>query len=151
VPDGVEGLTEQQKACLRLVSGGMSSKEIAIELGLSPQTVDSYLTRAIAALGASNRRDAARMLAQAEGSQKSGSRTEAVAEPIDRPSEAGSVEAKGWRHWLRLPPIGGVAHDLTARERTIEALRVAVLGAIAMLALALLYAGTLEVLHRSGN
>lgn len=61
-------LTEGQKTCLRLVGRGMSSKEIAQETGLAPQTVDTYVKAAMAKLGASNRRDAARLLGAAEAS-----------------------------------------------------------------------------------
>lgn len=59
-------LSESQKVCLRLVAAGMSSKEIAIQRGLTPRTVDQYITLAVQSLGASNRRDAARKLAQLE-------------------------------------------------------------------------------------
>jgi len=59
-------LSESQRICLRLVGAGMSSKEIAIERGLTPRTVDQYITLAVQSLGASNRRDAARKLAQLE-------------------------------------------------------------------------------------
>src|SRR4051794_12030891 len=68
----VSTLSESQKICLRRVGSGMSSKEIAIETGWAPQTVDTYIKAAMARLGASNRREAARLLAHAELSQKLG-------------------------------------------------------------------------------
>ena len=55
-------LTARERECLRLVANGRSSKEIAASLGISPHTVDLHVKRAIKALGAASRRDAARML-----------------------------------------------------------------------------------------
>jgi DNA-binding NarL/FixJ family response regulator len=40
-----DGLTERQKEILVLLAGGMSSKEIAHQLGLSPKTVDVHRAR----------------------------------------------------------------------------------------------------------
>lgn len=71
--DPTSYLTDGQKACLRLVAQGMSSKEIARELQLTPLTVDTYVKAAIARLGVANRREAARRLHEQEISQKSGS------------------------------------------------------------------------------
>jgi DNA-binding CsgD family transcriptional regulator len=53
-------LTERERDCLRLVARGYSSKEIAVELGISHHTVDLHLRRAIKTLGVTSRRDAAR-------------------------------------------------------------------------------------------
>ncbi len=51
--------TDRQLAVLRLVAAGLSNKEIAQQLGLSPATVKTHLAHAQAALGAKNRTDAA--------------------------------------------------------------------------------------------
>jgi DNA-binding CsgD family transcriptional regulator len=59
----IEQLTARERDCLRLVGRGMSSKEIALALGLSPLTVDGYLKEAVRTLGVSGRREAARVLA----------------------------------------------------------------------------------------
>ncbi|WP_164096634.1 helix-turn-helix domain-containing protein, partial [Serratia marcescens] len=59
-------LTARERDCLRLVARGMSSKEIALALGLSPLTVDGYLKEAVRTLGVSSRREAARILAAHE-------------------------------------------------------------------------------------
>lgn len=55
-------LTERQLECLEWVHRGFETKEIARELGLSPQTVDMHIKNAIQRLDASNRRTAARMV-----------------------------------------------------------------------------------------
>ena len=59
-------LTDKQRECLRLVYAHMSSKEIAPLLGVEPGTVDQYVKAAMRILGTSDRRAAARMLAEHE-------------------------------------------------------------------------------------
>ncbi|QMW23483.1 response regulator transcription factor [Sandaracinobacteroides saxicola] len=60
-------LTERQRDCLRLVRANATSKEIARELGISPHTADARLKAAIQTLGVASRREAARLLAEHEG------------------------------------------------------------------------------------
>jgi DNA-binding CsgD family transcriptional regulator len=62
----VARLTEQQRACLRFVASGMTSKEIAPLLGIEPGSVDQHLKAAMRILGVGDRRNAARLLAQQE-------------------------------------------------------------------------------------
>lgn len=59
-------LSDGQRLCLRLVAEQMSSKEIALRLGISPHTVDQRLKVATRTLGASSRFDAARKFASYE-------------------------------------------------------------------------------------
>jgi len=65
--DRLARLTDKQRECLRLVYAHMSSKEIAQRLGVEPGTVDQYVKAAMRILGVSDRRAAARMLAEYEG------------------------------------------------------------------------------------
>lgn len=65
-PDRLARLTDQQRQCLRLVYQHLSSKEIAPRLGVEPGTVDQYIKAAMRTLGVSERRAAARMLAEHE-------------------------------------------------------------------------------------
>ncbi len=65
--DRLARLTEQQRACLRLVSANMTSKEIAPYLGIEPGSVDQHLKAAMRILGVGDRRAAARLLAEHEG------------------------------------------------------------------------------------
>ena len=51
-------LTERQTGVLRLIAQGLSNKEVARELDLSPATVKAHAAAAIAALGAANRTEA---------------------------------------------------------------------------------------------
>ncbi|AOR75711.1 helix-turn-helix transcriptional regulator [Novosphingobium resinovorum] len=62
---GYNGLTRRQSQCLALVNQGMTSKEIARQLDLSPSTVDNHLREAIVRMGKNNRQEAARDFALA--------------------------------------------------------------------------------------
>lgn len=66
-PDRLARLTDKQRECLRLVYRHMETKEIARELGLSPDGVTQRIKTAMRTLGVDRRRDAAQILAEAEG------------------------------------------------------------------------------------
>ena len=122
----------------------MSSKEIAKALDLTPQTVDTYVKASMARLGASNRREAARMLVESELSQNLGSPSASLAdrEPID--DQASATGTTGRLSWVRPPPVGGGFHDLSWSEKTYKALLVAVISTAIVIALALLIAGLFQ-------
>lgn len=63
----IDRLTDKQRTCLRLVYAHMSSKEIALRLGVAPGTVDQHVKAAMRTLDVGDRRAAARMLAEHEG------------------------------------------------------------------------------------
>ena len=65
VHDRVARLTPGQLICLDLVNQHMSSKEIAVELGISSHTVDQRLRQALRTLGVERRSEAARAAAAA--------------------------------------------------------------------------------------
>ena len=62
----IERLTLKQRECLRLVLGGYEIKEIALNLGLSPEAVSERLRAARRTLDVSSSREAARALAAYE-------------------------------------------------------------------------------------
>lgn len=134
--DWQESISESQRTCLRLVGMGNSSKEIAIKTGLSPRTVDQYVNQAQLTLGASNRRDAARILEtlEAEALKKLQLKPERLA--VSEFSETLSVvnhpsEASGLQKVLRwIPPVGGERHDLTGSETIKEIVKAAIIAAI---------------------
>ena len=66
-PSPVLRLTPGQLDCLRLVSQHLSSKEIAIELGISSHTVDQRIRGALHILGVERRSQAARLVTQELG------------------------------------------------------------------------------------
>ena len=63
----VARLSKGQLDCLLLVDQHLSSKEIAVELGISPHTVDQRIRGALHVLGVERRSQAARLVAQAHG------------------------------------------------------------------------------------
>jgi DNA-binding CsgD family transcriptional regulator len=60
-------LSQGQLDALLLVDQHLSSKEIAVELGISPHTVDQRIRGALHVLGVERRAQAARMVAQVQG------------------------------------------------------------------------------------
>jgi DNA-binding CsgD family transcriptional regulator len=135
---GAGALTDSQIRCLRLVGQGMSSKEIAIATGLSPRTVDQYVNRAALLLGASSRREAARILilAESDESKKLQLQSQGLAELPDEGSlsasgcdQTGRDNATGVFRWI--PPLGGKRHDLKPAETLGEIVKAALIAAIA--------------------
>ncbi len=61
--DRISRLTEGQRQCLALVDQHLSSKEIALRLGISPHTVDQRIRQALHTLGVERRGEAARLVA----------------------------------------------------------------------------------------
>jgi len=62
--DRVAKLTRGQLDCLQLVAQHLSSKEIAVELGISPHTVDQRIRQALHILEVPRRTQAARLVEQ---------------------------------------------------------------------------------------
>lgn len=63
---GARLVTDRQQQVLQLIARGLSNKEIARSLGVSPATVKTHVTNAIGSVGAANRTEAA-MRARALG------------------------------------------------------------------------------------
>jgi DNA-binding CsgD family transcriptional regulator len=67
VPDQLDErvarLNEGQRQCLALVDQHLSSKEIALRLGISPHTVDQRVRQSLQILGVEKRGEAARLVA----------------------------------------------------------------------------------------
>lgn len=63
--DPLGQLTEREAQILRLVSGGLSNKEVARRLDLQEKTVKHHMTRVLAKLNVRNRTEAAMMLRDA--------------------------------------------------------------------------------------
>ncbi len=65
--DRVARLTDGQRQCLIMVGQHLSSKEIALELGISSHTVDQRVRLSLSTLGVEKRGEAARMVASVLG------------------------------------------------------------------------------------
>lgn len=109
----LDRLTEQQRACLRMVYRHMTSKEIAPRLGIEPGSVDQHIKAAMRVLGVGERRTAARLLAEYEGAA-------AVGEELAvREEQAGFEAAPGPSRKFQppLPIWGGKPSDLGPLRR----------------------------------
>ena len=96
--DAIAALTDKECEALRLWYTQATAKEIALELGISHHAVEKRLKSARAKLGVTTSRDAARLLAEAEGYDQAAS----------GPAEVPSSPARGpsWQHPILL--IGGI-------------------------------------------
>lgn len=144
-PTRLERLTERERAYLRLVYNAMSSKEIALRYGVEPGTVDKALKSAMAKLGTSSRRSAARLLAEAEQPQKLAPQSERLVPPPQFATMAPSNEDWDWsrRRAVReeqVPYLAGFPSQLQFpipryegdRNELAPSVRLAWIGAIAL-------------------
>lgn len=118
-----DSLSAQQRECLRLVWDQRSSKEIALQLGISKNTVDGYITEAVTRLGARDRRDAARRCYGESSPDGPPDRIGgdaarvALTAPCVTPILDGALDrASPWRRWL--PFRTGAHNDLNLVARS---------------------------------
>jgi DNA-binding CsgD family transcriptional regulator len=116
-------LSKRHRECLRLVRDLGGSKEIAIQLGITKNTVDSYLREAVAILGASNRRQAALAFARFEATEPSPPETPHQiagdsARVADAPANAPLLAAEGDGAITALAGFSGSDVALPARKRS---------------------------------
>jgi DNA-binding CsgD family transcriptional regulator len=163
----LDGLTDSQKTCLRLVHAGQTSKEIARQTGLTPQTVDQYMSRAVAHLRAANRYQAAKWLAEAEAEpiKVSEFSPQAIApEPFSAaPMTTPAIDLKAGQSanddglkpprstttladLFKLPPVGGKRHELDWVGRTALVFRVAIAAIVAAAGLVAVTRGAVHLL-----
>ena len=147
----VSRLSQGQLDCLRLVDQHLSSKEIAVELGISSHTVDQRIRLALQILGVDRRSQAARLVAQEhgpyqrlihqsphiEGDPDPGQSNEAVGFQIrhaDRAGKAGGsgfiTEQKPGSNWSSLPlPFATRSHprnELSVGQRLLWIVLIAI-------------------------
>lgn len=175
--DKILGLSEQQKACLRLVHRGLRTKEIAPIVQLAPASIDTYIRQAMIQLGTRDRREAARMLVEFEATDG-----RPVAPPVEAENAAGNrdpetdstpsnlserfvseleglpkpLSDRGNRPrrigraivaLLRPPPVGGVQNELMLVDRIREMLRAACFMVVVVASLTLIFIGALRTLR----
>ncbi|WP_225206036.1 response regulator transcription factor [Novosphingobium huizhouense] len=110
-------LTARQEDCIALVAQGMSSKEIARELGISPSTVDNHIATAMHQFGFPNRGAVGRWYREQSESRKLTDKDEA-ASPL-------------WRRWILPIPVGGIRNSLSLKERIFLIAQVSILSIMA--------------------
>lgn len=149
-----DALSAKQKECLRLVADGLTSKQIAPRVGLTHESVNTYVKTATRALGAPNRSVAARMLLEHEAVPNREFPSPPVVEPIPErqiePADGlpGSPRSasQGPGILAFVPPLGGSDRDLTIGETLAAMLRAALFLAVIVAALLLLVVGGLKLL-----
>ncbi len=88
----IDRLSNRHRDVLRGVAALRKTKQIAAELGIAPGTVDGYIADAVRILGATDRGDAARMLARHER-----------IDPLSDPRAPGPGQSGGQSSWVAAP------------------------------------------------
>jgi DNA-binding CsgD family transcriptional regulator len=96
--DRVAKLTEGQLDCLRLVAEHLSSKEIAVELGISPHTVDQRIRQSLQTLGVARRSQAARLVSHTAEPYQRLIHQSPYIEPETAPGDQGGAVGNQIRH-----------------------------------------------------
>lgn len=144
MPDeAIARLTERQKACLRLVGQGYTSKEIGRDLGISYTTVDTHIRAALEILRVDSRAEAARLFLSADRDftshpQPLSSAPSALAPLPAAAPDAAMADSSG-RSWFGslVPPLGGQRNTLNGEGKAYAILRVAVLSLASLIILIL--------------
>lgn len=131
-----QGLSARQTEVILLVGKGLTSKEIAREIGISPSTVDNHVKAAIDRIGARNRFDAFRRVhLSKEDSNGEPMHLDYAEFPKGKPFSL-----------LRLPPLGGRPNRLSTTIRLFHVVQIAVILSIGFSAAILTIAGVVHVL-----
>ena len=143
--DPLERLSATQIRLLRMVADGVTaSKVLAQRTGLQPNSIDTYLQSAARQLGCPNRTSAAARLLELER-ENSQSRSQLRANRLVRRAKAVTFQVARavWR-FLTGVPLGGKRHDLSWAGVGLQILRVGIVGAVGLTALALILLGILR-------
>ena len=146
-PTGSHGLSAGQITCLRLVSDNMTSKEIARTLGISPYTVDQRLDAARRKLGATSRKEAARLFATMEQGAAVAPLSLQSNPAAPTAAEAAPQAEAPLLSWSDLiPPVGGPRHNLSKVEVLSRSVNVAFFSMLLVAMLALVVTGSMRLL-----
>ena len=121
----IDRLTKRHRECLRLYHQRYRLKEIGNTLGISENTVGTYLTEATALLGVGSRRSAAGYLMTFEATHPNsrgrfsvGDSAPPVAETfISEEGEAALPTTQAWVSLMPFPAAKGATNDLGAGAR----------------------------------
>ena len=132
-----EALTARQKECLLLLKDGMTSKQIARELDISPRTVDQHIAVALESLGVRSRLEAISMLHEQELRESTKSIPPAwmpdqlaSADLVRKPPPAPTPKKFGRSPTVRgplFPPVGGSVNTASVGNRIAWMVRLSVL------------------------
>ena len=125
-------LTARQEDCIALVAKGMSSKEIARELGIAPSTVDNHISIAMHQFGFQNRGAVGRWYREMLESRAEPEPAEQAA-PLNR------------THSLSIP-LGGIRNSLSLKERILSVVQIMILSIMATSAVITFVLGLIFIL-----
>jgi DNA-binding CsgD family transcriptional regulator len=136
------GISRRQAECLHFISQGLTSKEIARRLNVSPSTVDNHVSSALARLGVRTRAEAVRLLkgGMPERWQEPVGELEA---PVDAPDQM-IGEPASWH----LPELGGRRNTMPLTRRYIAVIQIALLGIMVLAAATFTIVGVVNLLSR---
>jgi Bacterial regulatory proteins, luxR family len=109
------------------VASGLSSKEIARELGISPSTVDNHIATAMHIIGLANRAALANWYTETRDSKSVRTQNR----PRPKAGRTFSIS-------FSLPPMGGIRNSLSLMERVFSALQVITVSVMAASSLILI-------------
>lgn len=149
-------LTRRQMDCMKLVRNGLTSKQIARELGISPRTVDQHIAAVIDILQVNNRMAAVTRLQElgldhpgekqggglarpsAEADKKHGNLANAIS--------VGKVSQSANRTSVAIfPVLGGRANSASPRQRSRWMVRIAIIAIMASCMVVLTILGVSEL------
>lgn len=135
-------LTARESECLRLVAEPMRTHEIAHQLGLSPATVDTYISSAFKKLGTSDRGSAARLLI---GHERLSEKTRSEFPGVDAVPNSSAIPVPSPRFPFPWPSRGRPRNDLTFPQLIVAI----VIATAILLGVATLYIAALVALGAS--
>lgn len=144
----LSGLTERQRQCIELVGKGLTSKQIARLLKISPSTVDNHVRAAVILLGSTSRTEAARKASQEQDVMAESAPSEAMPLSV-RDKPATSIDGLPEPiHFLEIPPFGGNRNDKSKVQRFVYVALVALIGTMLFAALTSTIAGIVGLFLR---
>ncbi|MBK63367.1 MAG: hypothetical protein CL575_10590 [Altererythrobacter sp.] len=154
-------LTPRQMDCMRLVKNGLTSKQIARELGISPRTVDQHIGTVIEILQVNNRMAAVTRLQQIELENRQGQdittpkQFVTEIEPERRPDRIAAVSSPGIEpervgpgRTSTFPALGGRTNTASRSQRLRWMIRIAILSVMLSCFIVLTIMGVSELASR---
>ena len=142
-------LTRRQMECMQLVRNGLTSKQIARELGISPRTVDQHIAAVIDLLQVNNRMAAVTRLQELELANQGEPGGDFPYQPslVSDDERAGPSDAPKIQTDLPaiLPALGGKANAAPPEQRVRWMVRIAILSVMMSCVVTLTILGVSEL------
>jgi hypothetical protein len=133
---------------MKLVIQGLTSKQIARQLGISPSTVDNHVRAVIERLGATSRLDAARILTVAMTGSEPVQKLPNSSSSSKSTSEGSSFDRPIAFKLVQLPPFGGSPNRLRIVARFLHVIQIALIATMSFAAITATIAGIVNLFVR---